>query len=245
MPLAIDIETLGMLHDEPLPPITCICMYHHCSKTQYRLRFWKLSESELQNNKQIVLNALDNATCIIGYNAVFFDLEFIKKSFPLDIDAKRFSSWIKKTIDMFMCLKYIFKNTCKLDSLLSLNKLELKTGSGNNAILLAEQEKWDQLLDYCMSDTMLTLQLFSSLTQPPVLHESTTIPFQGTHVCEILASQTMKLKWFNIYDTQQLPKFISVHFHLAATHHQEQEESVDLLPLPSPRNGEIAFYDVD
>lgn len=146
------------LHVVPLPPITCICLYDQGTGQAHQLRFWKIDEDEYEKNKQSVLKLLDDARCIIGYNAVFFDLEFIKQSFGLD--AKRMTRWVSKTVDLFMFGKYVLKTTCKLDTLLTLNKLSNKIGTGSDAIQLARDGRWEDLLKYCMMDTMLTYNLF-------------------------------------------------------------------------------------
>lgn len=158
--IAIDIETLGKLEEVPLPPITCICMYDGITQQKYSLRFWKLSPDEIKKNIQIVIEVLDQADFIAGYNVVLFDLEFIRLSFQIP-DAQM-TRWVKKCFDPFMCSKFILKSTCRLGELLALNNLASKTGSGSEAIVLALEGKWDHLLDYCMMDTTLTYELCSS-----------------------------------------------------------------------------------
>jgi DNA polymerase elongation subunit (family B) len=165
MAVAFDIETLERLNVVPLPPITCVCLYDSRDNKQYRLQMWKVEKPELDRNLDIILRLLDESDIIIGFNAVFFDLEFIRQTFPSHVSPSRMSMWTLKTIDMFMCLKYVFKNTCGLNDLLLRNGLKSKTGSGSNAILLAQNGKWDELLDYCMSDTMLTWELFNTNTK--------------------------------------------------------------------------------
>jgi len=203
MALAIDIETMERLHVVPLPPITCICMYDAAEDKKYQLKFWKIPDDEREKNKSLVLSLLDRSTCIIGYNVVMFDLEFIKRSFPDCVDDKRMSDWVLKTVDPFMFLKYIFKNTCKLDSLLVLNKLNSKSGSGSNAIVLAEEERWQELLDYCMDDTMLTYQLFSS---------HFIVCCDGDQHSNIQISPVVFLKWNNVLSTFNGEKFVSIHY---------------------------------
>jgi hypothetical protein len=205
--LSIDIETLERLHIVPLPPITCICMYNECTNTKFKLRFWNAPQVEYDKNKKLVLSELDNATCIIGYNVVLFDLEFIKRTFSDDVDDHRMSQWVLKTIDPFMFLKYISKCTCKLDALLKLNKLDSKSGSGGNAIILAQEGKWEELLDYCMDNTMLTFQLFSR------------VKISCGTKSEIQISPVLKLEWNYVLNnsnngslaaSEKKPRFVSV-----------------------------------
>jgi len=135
-------------------------MYNGYTKQKHYLRFWKLSPEEINKNIQIVIDELDNADFIAGYNVVLFDLEFIRLSFQ--IPDLKMTHWVKKCFDPFMCSKYILKSTCKLGDLLALNNLASKTGSGAEAIVLAREEKWELLLDYCMMDTTLTYELCSA-----------------------------------------------------------------------------------
>ena len=153
--LAFDIETLGFLETKPLPPITCVCFLHN--DVEYKLRFWKVSEAEFETNKQTLLTQLDAATQLVGFNAIYFDLEYIRVFFG--IDAERMRGWVLKCADPFMVCKHILKRTCGLNQLLALNNLGSKTGCGGNAIQLAMQERWDELLDYCMMDARLTYEL--------------------------------------------------------------------------------------
>jgi hypothetical protein len=153
--LAIDIETLGMLDETPLPDISCICMYD--DDMNISLRFLDISEQEYRDSVQIVVNALDEADRITGYNIVLFDLEYIKQKFH--ISQEKMNAWVKKCVDPFMCAKYILRSTCKLQDLLSLNNLQSKTGSGKDAITLARNKEWEKLLSYCMMDTILSRQL--------------------------------------------------------------------------------------
>ena len=153
--LAIDIETLGMLNEIPLPDISCICM--HDEDVDISLRFLDISEQEYRDSVQIVINTLDKADRITGFNVVLFDLEYIKQKF--NIHQEKMNAWVKKCVDPFMCAKYILRSTCKLQDLLSLNNLQSKTGSGKDAITLARNKEWEKLLSYCMMDTILSRQL--------------------------------------------------------------------------------------
>jgi len=171
--LAIDIETENLLPPLlcdtpsstittttailPLPEITCACLFD--GKHSYKLRMQGLPKIEMENNIKILLELLDSADTLCGYNAVLFDLEFIRRHFS--IDNKRFSAWVSKCIDPFMCVKYLSCTPCKLQHLLELNNMESKTGSGADAIELAKNQEWDKLLDYCLMDAKLTYNLCS------------------------------------------------------------------------------------
>ena len=131
--LALDIETLGLLDKTPLPDITCACLFDGAVESM--LLFYNVSPEIRELNIKKLIELLDSADRLIGFNAVLFDLEFIKQSFG--ISEEKMSQWVRKTIDPFMFLKFVMNTTCKLATLLSLNNLASKTGSGIQAINLA------------------------------------------------------------------------------------------------------------
>lgn len=143
---------MGFLDTKPLPPITCVCLY--APGVEHKLRFFKVSDEEFEINKATLFGLLDAATCLAGFNAVYFDLEYIRVFFNVDVSA-----WVLKCKDPFMIAKHVLKSTCGLNFLLELNGMQVKTGSGGEAVALAEQERWQELLDYCLMDARLTYDL--------------------------------------------------------------------------------------
>ena len=155
MHVAVDIETLGLLHERPLPPITCVCMYD--GERAWSLRTWRLPEAELARNRQCVIDVLDGAARIVGYNSVLFDLEFMRRSWGLD-DA-RVLRWQLKCVDPYHTMRLLYGGGGKLQTMLTLNDLGSKTGTGGDAIALAREDQWDELLAYCLVDARLTYDL--------------------------------------------------------------------------------------
>ena len=153
--LTLDIETMGLLHHLPLPPITCVCLYD--GNTKYQLVFYNISEEEYNQNTALLLQLLDTAERLAGFNAIKFDLPYIAQQ--LQVTKQRLLGWISKCIDPYMGMVTVLKQTCKLQRLLDLNNLGSKTGTGGDAIGLAKAGKMKELLDYCMMDVLLTHQL--------------------------------------------------------------------------------------
>ena len=79
--VAFDIETMGLLHETPLPEITCICLYDGVEATC--LRFMTDDLDERMRNTDRVIALLDGADRIVGFNAVGFDLEFMRRSLSI------------------------------------------------------------------------------------------------------------------------------------------------------------------
>jgi hypothetical protein len=141
--LALDIETLGLLDKKPLPEITCACLFD--GETEYLLQFYRVSEDVRARNIDTLLGLLDASDRIVGFNAVLFDLEFIKQAFG--ISEERMSMWVRKTVDPYVFLKCVMNSTSAMSTLLSLNSLPSKTGSGMQAITMALEVK-----NTCYSD---------------------------------------------------------------------------------------------
>jgi len=140
--LAIDIETLGLPSQKPLPPITCICLYD--GEKEHTFLFYSSGkeafhqeEDDFKPKKAKVIELLDSAECIVGFNAVCFDLEYIKLYFGLP--QAQLAAWIKKTLDPFMSMKHLLGKTCSLKSILAMNGLPSKSGSGLEAIQWAKE----------------------------------------------------------------------------------------------------------
>jgi hypothetical protein len=162
MRLAFDIETLGLLHETPLPEITCVCF--HCDPhdgttgaTAVRLRLWGLPPEERAANVQRIVALLDAAEAIGGFNATLFDLEFVRRA--LEIDAPRALRWVLKCVDPYMVTRLVLGEGCGMNTMLALNGQPGKTGSGADAIRMARDGEWPALLGYCYMDAKLTFEL--------------------------------------------------------------------------------------
>ena len=186
---AIDIETLGHLpkfegKGKKIPPITCACLYNGI--TEHALNFYHVTDTIMETNKATLIHVLDNAQVIIGFNAILFDLEYIKRFFS--ISSAQLTHWILKTVDPYIFMKTQLGMTCSLGALLAMNQLPSKSASGLKAIIWAKQGRMDLVLDYCMMDTKLTYALCCNKpsfcindfwfatwknTQPPTLNEDT------------------------------------------------------------------------
>lgn len=152
---ALDIETLGLLEQKPLPEITCVCLFD--GNQEIKLQLYGVSPATRKENVSHLLQLLDSADQLVGFNAVLFDLEFIKQSFGISDD--NMGRWVRKTIDVYMYLRYALTSTTGLSQLLASNQLPSKTGSGKQAISMALEGKFEDLLDYCLMDAKLVYQL--------------------------------------------------------------------------------------
>ena len=153
--VAFDIETMGLLHETPLPEITCICLYDGVEATC--LRFMTDDLDERMRNTDRVIALLDGADRIVGFNAVGFDLEFMRRS--LSIDDARMQTWRRKCVDPYLCALYAVGVGGSMQRMLELNALGNKTADGGSAILMAREGRWDELFQYCLMDARLVYEL--------------------------------------------------------------------------------------
>lgn len=154
--VAFDIETLGLLDETPLPEITCVCLCDDAERT-YCFQIWQ--HTARAQNEAAVLALLDAADTICGFNAVFFDLEFIRRGFQTPVSDERMTAWVAKCLDPYMCALCLSETPCKMQRMLELNGMESKTGNGADAIRMAREGRWDELLSYCLMDAQLAMGL--------------------------------------------------------------------------------------
>jgi hypothetical protein len=154
--LGFDIETLGLLHEVPLPEITCVCLCDD-NGAEHCFQIW--NSPHRAENEEAIVRMLDETETIAGYNAVLFDLEFIRRGFAIKITDAQMTAWVIKCLDPYMYALNITCTPCKLQYMLELNHLASKTASGGDAIVMARNGQWDKLLSYCLMDAKLTLAL--------------------------------------------------------------------------------------
>lgn len=114
-------------------------------------------EAGKQCLRQELIAAFDAAERLCAYNAVLFDIPFMKLQLQLPDDIV--DTWLHKLCDPFHSMKMCFGITCKLDKMLALNGLECKSATGLQAIEMAKNGEWQALVDYCMDDVRLTVEL--------------------------------------------------------------------------------------
>jgi hypothetical protein len=149
--LAFDLETTGL--DPLTDQITCAGAYDPDSGIE-RVFFFSLGDSPEE-----FMALLDRADRLCAFNGARFDLPFIQHA--LGADPGRVSAWRLKLHDVFEGCKLALGVTFPLKALLEINNMQGKTGSGENAIQLAQAERWQELGDYCLHDTRVTHEVSS------------------------------------------------------------------------------------
>lgn len=145
------------MHDDNAK-ISVISVKSNELQVKKTFNFLKDESEETQEALKLELfDLFDRATILCAYNGFCFDLPFIEKQ--LKPDKGRISKWYMKLFDPFWAMKVCFGRTCKLDDLLRLNGMDVKSGDGMGAIVLANEKRWVELEDYCMKDVELTLSV--------------------------------------------------------------------------------------
>ncbi len=115
------------------------------------------NDDEKAELKRRLIQDFNTAPSLCAYNAVLFDIPFMTKQ--LEIDNETVQNWLLKLIDPFHTMKTCFGVTCKLDKMLALNGLQCKSASGLQAIEMARDGDWVSLVNYCMDDVRLTVDI--------------------------------------------------------------------------------------
>lgn len=151
--LTFDVETTGL--DGYRNHVTCFCCHDSVTNEQRSFVFDQppLSEDTLRKQAEVTF-LLDTAETLCAFNGAKFDLPFMAKSWKVPDHV--LGTWVAKLVDVFEASRLSIKTTFKLNDLLAANGLSSKTGSGLEAIRLAEQGQWEELADYCMQDVLLT-----------------------------------------------------------------------------------------
>ena len=96
---------------------------------------------------------LENASYIIGYNVVSFDIAVLQGYYPGKVE--HFS-----TFDILEDVREKIGRRLALNDLIYATLSKKKTGHGLMAIDYYKEGKWDELKKYCLDDVLLTKELF-------------------------------------------------------------------------------------
>lgn len=181
--IVLDIETQGLLPwygDK----ITCIC-----AKASTGPDF-KLTNSDdialIQAFLQWILRTNRTAAhALVTYNGKGFDIPFILARLAMETDINKESGLFilqYPHIDLFEEVQKLTNKRMSLDTVAKLYGCTPKSGSGKNAIKLAENGKYGDLMEYCYQDVLTTLDVYLKLKNrlsPSVCEISETANMPG------------------------------------------------------------------
>lgn len=149
--LAFDLETTGP--SISCDSIMCAAVYDPDAGIQKYFIF------PLGDSPEEFMLLLDQADRLCSFNGARFDIPLIERCFCPG--EERVRVWRLKLHDVFEACTLALGITFSLESLLELNGIPGKTGSGVHAIQLALDQDWTALGDYCLNDTVRTHQVSS------------------------------------------------------------------------------------
>ena len=157
--VAFDIETTGL--DPTKDTVTAACAFG--PGVEATCLFKNIDRDADMAERERFMGILDAAPRLCAFNGIRFDIPFLHTAWG--VPASRVEAWVIKTFDVYEACRLSLNATFPLSRLLALNDMESKTGSGLEAIALAQKGQWDALGAYCMQDTRLT---YLVSTQPAI-----------------------------------------------------------------------------
>lgn len=153
--VGMDIETTGLEDDCEL---TCVCIWDGGSGRSWFFR----DPAEKNASHTEITQALNDAPFIFAFNGAGFDIPVLARCMALP--ARVVGGWMAKLVDPSHASFALFgaRMSQNLNSFLSLNDLQCKSGTGAEAVALAREEKWAALGAYCMDDARLTYLVINS-----------------------------------------------------------------------------------
>ncbi len=109
--------------------------------------------SYLEHELGKLFQLFEQASCVIGFNIVSFDLPVLQAYYPGDITQFQ-------TFDLLDDIRVILGRRIGLNDLVSATLGKKKSGNGLQAIEYYRAGKIEELRQYCLDDTMLTMELF-------------------------------------------------------------------------------------
>lgn len=171
--LAFDLETTGLC--PKTDRIICAAVCDSDSGMERVFMF------PLGDDPEEFMRLLDEAPRLCAFNGAGFDIPFVWHQFGASLH--RVKAWRLKLHDVFEACRLALRITFPLESLLSLNGLSGKTGSGSDAILLAQQKEWARLGEYCLNDARQTLAVSTLKTiRLPKAHGGLVLDPSGNFV---------------------------------------------------------------
>jgi hypothetical protein len=128
-----------------------------------RYHWWRDESKPGQTPIDGLLALFDRADVIVGFNALHFDFPLIRRFYrsvkPDETPTQRYFNHRSKCHDIMARVRDVTDLYYKLDDLLKFNHIPCKTSDGLQAITMWEEQRRQELLDYCAADVDLTARL--------------------------------------------------------------------------------------
>ena len=160
--LAFDIETTGLDRERCEVTVVCTEDFHTGERRAFgRVAAGEACGPECQKLTLELVKAFDDAQSLCAFNGVRFDVPFLYKA--LRLSEATVAGWLVKTTDILeACRLEVFgpRHTFGLNLLCEHNGVQVKSSSGCEAVRMAAQGRWQELLDYCADDVRILCDLY-------------------------------------------------------------------------------------
>ena len=153
--LCFDIETTGL--DATKCKVTVVCTEDFVTGTRHCFEFARYPDQHDELREELGV-LLDEARSLCGFNAVRFDIPFLVTA--LKYSETRRVEWSVKTSDILEQSRHSFKSTFSLNLLCQSNDIPVKISDGCQAIVMAREERWEELNDYCAMDVSILCDMY-------------------------------------------------------------------------------------
>jgi len=162
--LAFDIETTGLDRERCLVTVVCTEDFRTGERRAYE--FGRVAAEgdcgrERAQLTAALVAAFDGAESLCAFNGVRFDVPFLHKA--LRLPEATVAGWLLKTTDILeACRLEVFgpRHTFSLNLLCEHNGVQMKSSSGCEAVRMAADGRWQELLDYCADDVRILCDLY-------------------------------------------------------------------------------------
>jgi len=165
--LVFDIETMGL--DARRHAVTVVSTEDFASGLRVNYEFARVraeSPHQIPALLEEMVQAFEEATSLCAFNGVRFDIPFLATAFSLD--SGTVTRWVLKTSDILESSRLLHGSTFSLDLLCETNALPTKISNGRQAIVMASEQRWKDLREYCADDVAILCRLYAmrTLTHP-------------------------------------------------------------------------------
>lgn len=164
--LAFDIETKGL--DARKHDITVVCTQNFYTNERKVYEFAKVKANDphsLCKLREELIADFDKAESLCAFNGVRFDIPFLHKA--LQIPDATVVTWLIKTTDILEACRlnvYGPRHTFGLNLLCEVNGVNVKSSTGLQAIIMANEQRWADLKEYCEDDVQILCDLYKRKT---------------------------------------------------------------------------------
>jgi len=158
--LAFDIETMGL--DARRHAVTVVSTEDFATGQRVDCEFARVRAEapyQLAALLEEMVQAFEESTSLCAFNRVRFDIPFLRMAFQLD--PRTVTRWVLKTTDILECSRLLHGSTFSLDLLCQTNSMPTKISSGLQAVIMAGEQRWQDLREYCADDVSILCKLYT------------------------------------------------------------------------------------